>query len=870
MIRRRFSSTNLENKPSLTPKNYIEIKFQHQNMKKLLLFLALSFCFSFSSYAQFGGFGMGGGKKIKGKITGSVIDSVSGEPVAYATLVLKNAGMSREKDGILTEDNGKFKFGEVKTGKYDVYVSFLGYNDKLLEDIELTLKNPDKDLGKIQLVPANYVLDAVEISETRSLIENKVDKLVYNVEQDASLAGGDAADALRKVPLLTVDLEGNVSLRGSRNVRILINGKPSGMFSNNVADALKMFPADQIKKVEVITSPSAKYDGEGSSGIINIITKKGNIEGVAGTVNLSLGNRQNTGSLNLNAGKGRFGFSSNGGVFYSVPADATQSMNRQSYTDAGISSYTYDGINNTGRLGFNGTASAFYDVNAFNAFNTSISYQGFGFDMDGDLSGVIAAAGGTPNEFTRELEMNNLFSGYDWSSDYTRTFEEDKDRELVLGYQLSGNIQNQENFTNETYTFDTENVLTRRADIFNDGDNLESTIQIDYTHPLPKSYKLETGAKAVLRDIKSDYYTENDGTQVPALSNLFEYNQDVYAGYASLSWIWAKKYSFIAGVRYERTQIDGSYRDDLPGFENGYENWLPSFTVSRNLKNFRSIKLSYTRRIQRPSLFYINPFNNNTDVLNQVIGNPNLSPELVDQIELSHNTNLAGFTVFGSAYYKRTTDIIETIVSVDNGVSTNSFFNIGENNAFGLNLFTTKSINNFTLRGGGNIYTYDAQGIVNGETLSRQTYEYNLFASGEYTITGDFKADFFGFFKSPSRSLTGDQPAFSIWGFGLRRDYGAWSFGLRVIEPFEANKEFNSDNKITDDNGQLSAVGQYTQQTGFSIPFRSLGVSLKYKFGKVDFKQRRSKVKNDDLKQGQGGGGQGQGGGSGGGGGFGG
>jgi len=304
-------------------------------MKKLLAIVTLCLI-SQLGFGQFGNWGGGNKSKIKGKITGELIDSLTNEKVGFATIVLKKAGKEKIQNGTLTEDNGKFKLSELKMGKYEVHVSFLGYNDKKISDIELTGKSPDHNCGQILLSPSNIQLDEVEVTAKRALFENKVDKLVFNAEDDSSITGGDATDVLRKVPTLSVDLEGNVSLRGSQNVRILINGKPSGMFSTNVADALKMFPADQIKKVEVITSPGAKYDGEGSAGIINIITKKENIEGFSGSVSGSIGNRQNNGNLSLNAGKGRFGFSSSGGFYYSNPNDADLCVLR------GPSDYTFN------------------------------------------------------------------------------------------------------------------------------------------------------------------------------------------------------------------------------------------------------------------------------------------------------------------------------------------------------------------------------------------------------------------------------------------------------------------------------------------------------------------------------------------------
>ncbi len=811
-------------------------------MKKLLLLCLVSLC-TISLSAQFPGMGGFGKKKkkIKGKIEGSLIDSTTRQAIPYATIALTKAGSEKIVNGILSEEDGSFKFSDVLTGKYDMLISFLGYEDKIIKDVELTLKDPDYKIDQILLSPSAVLLDAVEVVEERALFENKVDKIVYNAENDASVAGGDAADVLRKVPTLSVDLDGNVSLRGSQNIRILINGKPSGMFSTNVKDALKMFPADQIKKVEVITSPGAKYDGEGSGGIVNIITKKENIEGVAGSVNGSLGNRQSNGSLNLNVGKGRFGFTGNGSFFYSHPVDAENNFLRTSL--AGDTLYVYEGITNTSRLGFNGSLSAFYDFNAFNAINSSFSLRGFGFDQNGDASGILGGSG-----FNRLSDNGNLTSGFDWNTDFTKKFEDNETRELVFAVQVSGNDQDQENIVMDRLLTSTD--FFRDENIFNDGDNLEITGQIDYVHPIGNSNKLEVGIKSVNRNIVSDsrFSLFNNQSQDydlidPSRSNIFDYDQDIAAGYASYNFFF-KKFNIVTGARYERTTITGYSdpdSDNILVVDSSYTNILPNIAISRSLKNFKTIKLSYSQRIQRPSLQFINPFRNTTDIANLVQGNPTLAPEITHQIELGYNTNILGVTIFSSFYYRKTEDIIEQITIEDNGIGINTFDNVGENNSFGLNFFSTKSVGKFTIRGGGDVYTYDATGVVDGEQLANSALSYRIFTGGEYSFTGTLKADFFGFFQAPRFTLQGQNPSFSIYGVGFRKEFKNASLGLRIIEPFVANKSFDADITGTD----------FRQVSNFTLPFRSIGINFRYKFGKVDFKERRSKIKNTDLKQGE-------------------
>lgn len=803
--------------------------------------------FALISVISFGQFPMGGGNQgpvIKGKIEGKVIDSLSRQAVGFATISLKKKGSTILQDGVLSDENGSFKFDNVVKGSYDVYISFLGYTEKKVAAIETTLKNPDVNIGNVLLAPANFVLDAVEIKEQKVLVENKADKLVFNAENDASIAGGDATDVLRKVPTLSVDLNGNVSLRGSQNVRILINGKPSGMFSSNVADALKMFPADQIKKVEVITSPSAKYDAEGSAGLINIITKKADIQGVAGSINASAGNRQNSLFTNLNAGQGRFGSSASGALFYSTPADGISSFFREDNTAAGIRKFESNGKQRTSRLGGNGSVSAFYDFNGYNSINSSFNFRGFGFDLNGSTDGTLVDPSlRLNNKFTRTNTGDNFFGGFDWNTDYTRKFEKREGQELSFGVQYSLQNNNQDFFVKEIHNIE---LLNRDTEVVNKGKNHETTLQVDYTHPFTKTVKLETGAKAVIRNIISDYTTQV--LVLPAgyqpLQETFKYDQDVYSGYASLTFNIAKKYSVITGVRYEKTEIAGKFNilDSLNFSGLGYNNLLPNFTISRTFKGFRTLKLGYSQRLQRPSLQFINPFNNNADFLNRIEGNPYLDPEIVHQVEVGYNFTFKGFTTFSTIFYKHTDGIIEQILSIDkNGLSVNTFKNIGTNNSVGFNTFISKSVKLVTMRVGGNLSTYNANGIVNGAPASRSSYEYNMFLNGEIKITGTFKADFFGFFKSPVRTIQGDNPAFTIYGMGMRKEFKNSSIGITLIEPFNADKFFNS-NVVTE---------AFTQRTSFSIPFRSIGVNFRYKFGNVDFKERKSKVKNSDLKQGQ-------------------
>lgn len=807
----------------------------------------------FSVSAQYPGAGRSSGPTIVGKITGQVIDSTSQEPVEFATIALRRSGFDKDIDGTISDEQGYFTIPNIKPGKYDINISFIGYNPRLISGIELTLKQPDAEVKTVQLQSDQVLLETVKVEGQKALVENKVDRLVYNAENDVSLRGGDASDVLSKVPMLSVDMNGNVSLRGSQNLKILINGKPSGIFSGSIADALKMIPADEISKVEVITTPSAKYDGEGSGGIINIITKENKVQGLSGNVNASLGTRQNRAAFNISGVKQRFGINGGGGAFFSWPQEGENMFLRTDETAAGARILQQDGSTNSSRIGFQGKVGAFYDFNAYNSINSTISFRGFSFDQDGEIQSMFTdPLQDITENYKRTTDGETLRSGFDWTSDYTKKFDTDG-HELVFAFQLNGDLSRDDKLLERAGS---DPTLDYREINKNDGNNFESTFQVDYTKPFSKAVKLETGAKGVLRNINSAYdYSvwdtdDNEYEIDPIRTDEFLYGQNVFAGYASMNLNFWKTWSAVAGARYEATSIDGEFIDGSGAFDQSYGNFLPTIILAKKIK-FNTIKASYTERIQRPSLFYINPYRNQEDRKIVTEGNPYLSPELTRQYELGYSTFIKGTVINLSTYYKRTRDIITSYLRVnDEGVSVNTFENVGITDVYGANIFTSFSIkNNLTLRGNLDINQHHV--IEAGEQFDVEDAYSNwitrMFVSATYNFGNGWKAEGFMFGNSERWSIQGRLPAFSMMRFGLQREvFGdRGTIGLTVIDPFNKSKTFRS---------ELEGAN-FTQVTDFSIPFQSFGVSFSYRFGNLEFKQqnRQSVIKNDDLKGGDGG-----------------
>lgn len=817
-------------------------------MKSFLLFIFTTVIFYASAQPPRGG----GPQKITGRISGILIDSASNEILPYAAVVLQNPATGKDINGTITESDGSFRFNLIPVGTYQMVISFVGYTPKKMQ-VTTTDKNPDLDLGSIRLVSETTQLDEVVVKGQRDLVESRIDKIVYNAEEDVANIGGDGADVLRRAPLLNVDLDGNVSLRGSSNVQILINGKPSSMFSSNPGDALRSIPADQIKKVEVITTPGAKYDGEGTAGIINIITEKSGPEGFSGNADLSVGNRSNRGSLNLNAGKGRFGVNASLSSYYGWPIVGTSEVDRVTTIDGQEIRWNDSGEVESDYLGYFGNLGAFYDFNAYNSITTSFRLRGRSSNADGYyITTEDDPLNQSFSQYGRDQISETSSGGYEWSLDYIKKFAGMEGRELSMSYKIDGSFSNQENFINQ------EDLLGEDPQFFqdninlNDGDNSEYTLQIDYVHPVSDKIKIETGAKGVMRDVVSDFrflereQGQSDYEVVPSATDKFNYDQDVSAGYISANIGLGENWGLLTGVRYEHTYIRGSLEEQANPFTNEYDNFLPNITLSRNFSQTTTLKASYNKRIQRPGLRQINPFVERNNVQNISYGNPQLDPEITHQYELNLNIFIKKILLNTSVYYRRATDVIQqiTIYNEEFDRTETTFENIGSQDVFGLNVFSSVTLfDKWTIRGGVNMNTFEATGVVEGQEVSRTAYQLNGNINSNLKLDKNWVIDLFGFYRAEQQTIQGYIPSFTLMAMGIRKTF--WedraSLGIRIIEPFFENKTFEG--KVEGSN--------FVQTTETVRPFRSFGLSFSYKFGKLDFRarQRRSRIENDDVKE---------------------
>ncbi len=778
--------------------------------------------------------------QVSADIKGRIIDSITQQPIEYTTITVADRASQKVISGAIADTSGRFTVTGLQAGTYKITVEFIGYRKKLIDSISVAGKGVS--LGTILLSPVGQTLRSVTISGSAPVIENKIDKMIYNAANDITAQGGMALDILKKVPQVNVDIDGNVELQGNANIRFLINGKPSSVFGNSITDALAAIPGSQIKSIEVITSPGAKYDAQGTGGIINIILKDNKMQGVNGSINLSGGTRLNNASANLNIRHGNWGINTYISGNKQIPSRTPATQDRLSIGNGGaVTHLVQDGYTDFERDGYQGGIGFDWSITKRDNITASLSYNHYGNGGSGITRITEDSAGIAVPAITRNSTSNFHTNSIDASLNYKKEFKKEG-QELNILYSTS--IGRPHSDYSQTLTSDVNNLPYNGTISSNPGTDNEQAITIDYTHPVSAKINLEAGAKAQLQDITSiadvndlrplygDYV--HDGGQ----SYHLQYNRSVYAGYGSVSMPVSSFLKMKAGLRFEHTDTKIDYPNTtVPA----YNSLIPTLTFSHDFKD-AFIKLSYSRRLERPDYGDINPFLNRSDPYNITTGNPFLKPEIGNNTELGYNRS---FGKRGNIYialierintqdHKRITtfyqeyragDSVFTNVSVTNVQNTGTEYNTGINMSGSYNIKDKLSLR-------GNFFAthrYLMTSIGSGNIDAGIRVRINLNIS--YVFPHDLVAEAFGNFNSATNNIQGRSPQNISYTMAFRKQF--WnkkaSIGVTATNLFN---EYTS--QVT-----TIATASYTSYSARQVPYRSVGISATYKFGKLEFKKNK-------------------------------
>lgn len=626
------------------------------------------------------------------KLSGTVLDADTGQPLEYATIAVYNPEDNSVVTGGITDTEGKFSFS-VNEGVYNITIEYISYKKQTLKNKTL---NADTNLGIIKLALDVESLDAVEIIAERTTVEIKLDKKIYNIGKDLTTAGGTVSDALNNVPSVSVDIEGAISLRGNENVRILINGKPSAMAGFGDTNILSQLPAEAIERVEVITSPSARYDAEGTAGILNIILRQKETLGFNGSLNLTLGNPDNAGlSANINYRTEKFNvFTNLGWRYFDAPRTSFRDVTYfDRFDDEGnLIEPEYRRIRedqNVERLNrnYNANIGMEYFLSETSSITGSLFYR-YGEDADLSLNDSERFNNNTIVEETlRREKQEEEDNSYQISINYQKQFGEDRDHKLTVDLQYEKDAEDQFTFLDENYivTDQTNPEPFQIEQEFTTEKQKEYLVQADYVLPLGEDSRFEAGYRGNFENQNTDYILEQEDLETgemvvnDTITNIFDYTENVNAFYTQYGSKFGK-FSFLLGLRLEHTQLKGDINSRLTEaelqeaygfpidtqFDNNYLGLFPTLNITYNLSgeesdSEESITFGYNRRINRPRGWFINPFPSRSSRTNIFQGNPSLEPAFASAFDLGYLKRWEKLTLTTSVYYQHETNSFERV-----------------------------------------------------------------------------------------------------------------------------------------------------------------------------------------------------------------
>jgi outer membrane receptor protein involved in Fe transport len=805
-------------------------------MKKYSFLLLVLILAASTSVAQ------NGRQQSSGVISGIVFERTTRTPLEAASITLYKQTDSSLVTGGQTDASGKFTLTNVPFGRYKLEANIVGYSIAVVKGITVNSQNSAVNIDTIKLKEGTTTTEEIEVTAERGPLTIEPDKKVFNVSQDLINQSGSATDILRNIPSVTVDVDGNVSLRGSGDVKILIDGKPSGLDGQNRAQILEQIPANSIESVELVTNPSAKFEAEGNSGIINIVTKRNVLLGYNGNVTLGTGTKDKY----------------NGGLSFSLK------NNKINLT----ANYNFR-LFNMGMTGNNFRSSTFNDVTSYIDQLSDASMR-----MNGNFGKISLEYYLTPKQsFTLssnirsmdrkrgETTTNNVLDAQQNLSSFSITKNtgdsKGNDMEFSLNYNgmfgpkqtLTGEISYSHDKDNDNLNVNQQNFLANGTpdnnaflqNTYDTGIDDDFNAQLDYIHPLGKDSRIEAGIRSIYRksndDFNSEHYDYNTNTWVADnnLNNHFVYKEQIYSAYASYT-DKLKNFGYQLGLRTEQTFSKGDLLTTGQTFDKKYLSFFPSINLSQQLSPTDEMQLSYSRRINRPRLRFLNPYTDYSDPYNLRRGNPDLKPEYIDSYELSYVKYLGKSTITPSVFLRNTHDAITRTYSLlDSNTSLVTFENVATELAYGAELIAVSQLTPW-LNVNGNIsyYRNELKDNSNNTSASNYTWQGRIMSTARLPL--GFSLQLAYNYRGAEVSPQGSTKPMQSLDAAIRKDFldEKASLNFRISDIFNTQK-FETD---------LSGTN-FTQTFNRQRESRTAFLTFTYKFGTPE-KQQRNKRQNNE------------------------
>ncbi|MBU2938717.1 TonB-dependent receptor family protein [Lacinutrix sp. C3R15] len=795
--------------------------------KQLFAFLCISF-FTLNSFAQ---------KEIK--ITGSILEQETLQPLEYATVAFFSKKENRMITGGITDEKGNFNI-PVTVGLYDISIEFIGFGTKTIPNQNLT---KDTNLGQLFLSEDTESLGEVLVIAERTTVEIKLDKKIYNVGKDLTVRGGTVSDVLDNVPSVAVDVEGNVSLRGQENVRILINGKPSGLVGLNSTDALRQLPAESIEKVEVITSPSARYDSEGTAGILNIILRRSKLQGLNGAITTNAGYNPSAGiSGNINYRTGNVNIFNT--TAYNYRESPGNSYTNTTYKDSGTSikeTKDYDRI----RKGFNTNLGVEWYINDSASLTTSIFYSDNNNEsnttnslLQYDINNTLTSSS---SRFDPELEDDKTIQ---YAANFTKNFE-------TSGHKLTFDFQYEDSTEDENSLVEVNDILSEKVGTLEEQERI--LLQGDYVLPIGENAQFELGYRGNFNNLTTDYVVEFlDDTNTfyvdSDLSNILNYKEYVNAVYSQYG---SKhgKFSYLLGLRLENTRITIDQPSSGDFSKKDYTGLFPTVNLNYELSDAESLTLGYSRRLRRPRSRYINPFPSRSSVSSVFQGNPDLDPSYSGTFDLGYINRFGKVTLNSSAYYQHATDVFN-FISFDTGetvdvdgeqvsVIQRTPINLASEDRYGFE-FTVmyRPSRKFNTSANFNVFKSKTEGVdPNGDDLGNENTSWYARLNTKYTLPADIEWQTSMNYSGPTADAQNKREGVFSTNVAFSKDL----FNEKASIAFNVSDVFNSRKRIMDTN-----TDTFYSTSEFQWRERSFNLSFTYRFNQQKKNDRGSRGNGGD------------------------